>query len=300
MKFSWKICVSVLAFSLLIVGIGGYALLSALFQSSFQREVKSAADENRMLQYSFAAYWTTTVQDRSSGFPETDVRRAAQAMQEGMSGTELRFQLYNQEGRELYDSGAEEILRDSQREALFSAASGETGARMMVRTGEGFGLATVSTVLMEDGTLLYLETDRDVTALFADRESQYGIYRRWMAGLLLLGNSYFLLLGPVIGLVDALPVFGAGTVLIPWFLISFLQGRWGQGLALLFLYLVCYLLRQVAEARLMGGQVGLTALETLFSMYVGLRLFGIAGFLLGPIGFLMIEDLLRIYGGNSR
>ena len=173
MKFSWKICVSVLAFSLLIVGIGGYALLSALFQSSFQREVKSAADENRMLQYSFAAYWTTTVQDRSSGFPETDVRRAAQAMQEGMSGTELRFQLYNQEGRELYDSGAEEILRDSQREALFSAASGETGARMMVRTGEGFGLATVSTVLMEDGTLLYLETDRDVTALFADRESQY-------------------------------------------------------------------------------------------------------------------------------
>ena len=55
MKFSWKICVSVLAFSLLIVGIGGYALLSALFQSSFQREVKSAADENRMLQYSFAA-----------------------------------------------------------------------------------------------------------------------------------------------------------------------------------------------------------------------------------------------------
>ena len=120
-----------------------------------------------------------------------------------------------------------------------------------------------------------------------------------MAGLLLLGNSYFLLLGPVIGLVDALPVFGAGTVLIPWFLISFLQGRWGQGVVLLFLYLVCYLLRQVAEARLMGGQVGLTALETLFSMYVGLRLFGIAGFLLGPIGFLMIEDLLRIYGGPS-
>ena len=50
----------------------------------------------------------------------------------------------------------------------------------------------------------------------------------------------------------------------------------------------------------MGGQVGLTALETLFSMYVGLKLFGIAGFLLGPIGFLIIEDLLRLYGENSR
>ena len=112
-----------------------------------------------------------------------------------------------------------------------------------------------------------------------------------MAGLLLLGNSYFLLLGPVIGLVDALPVFGAGTVLIPWFLLSFLQGRWGQGVVLLFLYLVCYLLRQVAEARLMGGQVGLTALETLFSMYVGLRLFGLLGLFLGPIGWLLIKEI---------
>ena len=121
-----------------------------------------------------------------------------------------------------------------------------------------------------------------------------------MTGLFLMGNSYFLILGPAIGLMDALPVFGAGAVLIPWFLLSFLQGRWGRGLILLGMYLICYFSRQFAEAKLMGGQVGLTALETLFSMYVGLKLFGIAGFLLGPIGFLIIEDLLRLYGENSR
>ena len=80
MKFSWKICVSVLAFTLLVTGIGGYALLSALFQSSWQREVRNAAEENRMLQYSFAAYWSTTARERNSGYLETDVRRAAQAM----------------------------------------------------------------------------------------------------------------------------------------------------------------------------------------------------------------------------
>ncbi len=186
MKFSWKICVSVLAFSMIVVGISGYMLLEALFQSGYQREVKSAAEENRMVQYSFGAYWNTTVRDRSSGFVETDVRRTAQAMQENMAGTGLRFQFYNQEGTELYDSGAEELLKERERKQLFSAASGDTRARMLVRTGEGFGLATVSTILLEDGTLLYLETDRDVTALFADRQAQYGIYRRWMAGLLLL------------------------------------------------------------------------------------------------------------------
>ena len=121
-----------------------------------------------------------------------------------------------------------------------------------------------------------------------------------MTGLFLMGNSYFLILGPAIGLMDALPVFGAGAVLIPWFLLSFLQGRWGRGLILLGMYLICYFSRQFAEAKLMGGQVGLTALETLFSMYVGLKLFGIAGFLLGPIGLLIIEDLLRLYGENNR
>ena len=147
-----------------------------------------------MLQYSFAAYWSTALREGSSGFPETDVRRTAQAMQEGMAGTELRFQLYNREGKELYDSGAAELLGQGQREQLFLAASEETRSRMLVETEDGYGLATVSTLLLEDGTLVYLETDRDVTALFTERREQYGIYRWWMAGLVLLQGlgSYLL------------------------------------------------------------------------------------------------------------
>ena len=65
------------------------------------------------------------------------------------------------------------------------------------------------------------------------------------------------------------------------------------------LYVICYFLRQVMEAKIMGSQVGLSALETLMSMYVGLELFGIAGFLLGPVGLLMIEDLFHLYCGEE-
>ena len=43
----------------------------------------------------------------------------------------------------------------------------------------------------------------------------------------------------------------------------------------------------------MGNQVGLTSLETLISMYAGLKLFGIFGLFLGPIGLLLIEDLVK-------
>lgn len=114
-------------------------------------------------------------------------------------------------------------------------------------------------------------------------------------GLFLIGNAYSLLLGIVIGILDALPIFGTGTVLIPWGIVMLMQKRWKEGIMLLALYVVCYFVREILEARIMGNKVGLSALETLISMYVGLKLFGIAGFLIGPVGLLLIEDLVELY-----
>ena len=45
----------------------------------------------------------------------------------------------------------------------------------------------------------------------------------------------------------------------------------------------------------MGEKVGLSPIETLVSMYVGIQLFGLTGFLLGPLGLLVIEDLTELY-----
>lgn len=114
-----------------------------------------------------------------------------------------------------------------------------------------------------------------------------------MAGFFFLGNPYYILAGAGLGILDALPVFGTGTVLIPWALICFLRGRWGRGLAILGIYLVCYFLREILEARLMADRVGLTPLETLASVYVGLKLFGILGFILGPVGLLVVKEFGR-------
>lgn len=110
-------------------------------------------------------------------------------------------------------------------------------------------------------------------------------------GFWLLGNPYYALAGIGTGLLDALPVFGTGTVLFPWAAFCVLRGHWGRALCLMALYVVCYFLRQILETRLMGDRVGLSPLETLITMYVGLKLFGIPGFLLGPVGVLLIRDL---------
>lgn len=111
-----------------------------------------------------------------------------------------------------------------------------------------------------------------------------------IGGFFLMGNSYYILAGVGIGILDALPVFGTGTVLIPWAVLCFLRGQWGRGLMVFGIYLICYFLREILEARLMASKVGLTPLETLASMYVGLQIFGIFGFLLGPLGLLLVKE----------
>ena len=91
-------------------------------------------------------------------------------------------------------------------------------------------------------------------------------------------------------------------MLVPWGAFLLLERQWWRGAVLLFIYGLCYFIRQFLEAKLMGSRMGLSALETLFSMYVGLELFGVSGFFLGPVGLLIIEDLVKLYGedGESR
>lgn len=110
------------------------------------------------------------------------------------------------------------------------------------------------------------------------------------AGLMLLNVEFPLLFGAVIALIDALPIFGTGTVLIPWGLLSFLRGNPQRGVGLLILYGAAALTRQALEPRFIGRQIGLNPLLTLLAMYAGFRIFGVAGMILFPIGAMLIKQ----------
>lgn len=113
-------------------------------------------------------------------------------------------------------------------------------------------------------------------------------------GLWILKNPYFILLALLIGIIDAFPVFGSGTILIPWAIYRFLTGDIRMGIGLVVIYLLCTLNRQLLEPRLLGQKLGMSTLLTLFMMYVGYRLFGIFGFILGPVGYLLGKELFDI------
>lgn len=103
------------------------------------------------------------------------------------------------------------------------------------------------------------------------------------AGFLILRISYGPLWAVVVALVDAFPVLGTGTVLIPWSLVCLLQGDTARGIGLLGIYAVVAITRSVMEPRLVGKQLGLDPLVTLFALYVGYKLWGLTGMLLAPM-----------------
>lgn len=109
-------------------------------------------------------------------------------------------------------------------------------------------------------------------------------------GLMVLGYPKGFLIAIVIGLVDALPVFGAGVILIPWAIVTFLRGDSGGGVGLMLLYGVVSITRTVLEPRFLGKQMGLNPLLTLVSLYGGYKLFGFGGILLLPIGVMLIKQ----------
>ncbi len=111
-------------------------------------------------------------------------------------------------------------------------------------------------------------------------------------GLLVLGVEFPLLFAGIIALLDALPVLGTGTVLIPWALVSFLQNSSVLGFGLLALYAVTSLARSVLEPHLVGRQLGLHPLFTLMAFYGGYRIFGVLGMVLLPLIAMLIKPLL--------
>lgn len=113
-------------------------------------------------------------------------------------------------------------------------------------------------------------------------------------GLVLIKNQYALLLGLGIALLDALPVIGSGMILIPWSIMMLFDGNIYAAAILITTYLICQIIREVLEPKLIGNRIGVKPLYTLISMYMGLKLFGVAGFILGPVALIIIITIVKV------
>ena len=102
-------------------------------------------------------------------------------------------------------------------------------------------------------------------------------------GFLILRIPYGLLWALGVCLVDAFPVLGTGTILLPWSLICLLQGDGARAVGLAGIYVVITVIRSVLEPKLVGRHLGLDPLVTLIALYAGYKLWGIGGMILAPL-----------------
>lgn len=107
-------------------------------------------------------------------------------------------------------------------------------------------------------------------------------------GFLILRIENWFLISIIIAFIDVLPVLGTGSVLLPWGIINIILGHSFLGFALIILYLLITIVRNFAEPKIVGSKTGINPLFILFSMFLGIQLFGFLGLIILPVTFIVI------------
>jgi len=115
-----------------------------------------------------------------------------------------------------------------------------------------------------------------------------GLYIYKIAGL---NVPYPLLIALSIAFVDALPILGSGTVMIPWAVGSSLNGDIRLGIAIIVLWIIMSVVKQFIEPRIVSKQIGIHPFFTLVAMYTGFKFMGIIGLVLGPIILIILSNI---------
>lgn len=114
-----------------------------------------------------------------------------------------------------------------------------------------------------------------------------------LSALLILQIEHALTIALIIAIVDLLPYLGTSAILIPWAVYEMVAGSFGLGLTLAILFVVVAGTRQFIEPKVLSSSLNLDPLATLIALFVGFKLFGFLGLIIGPIGLVFGTALHR-------
>ena len=103
--------------------------------------------------------------------------------------------------------------------------------------------------------------------------------------------KYPLLFAIGIGFVDALPILGSGSVMVPWAIISAINGDFRLGISIAILWIIMSVIRQLLEPKIVSKKIGIHPIFTLIAMYTGFKIIGVMGMLIGPIGLIILKNV---------
>lgn len=113
-------------------------------------------------------------------------------------------------------------------------------------------------------------------------------------GFSIIGIDHSLILAIIVSVVDLLPVLGTGIIIIPWAVYQLLLGELFIGVSLVVLWALILIIRQIIEPKIIGSQIGVNPLLTLMGIYIGFKLIGAFGLILGPITVVILKSILSV------
>ena len=124
----------------------------------------------------------------------------------------------------------------------------------------------------------------------AQLKIEFWVYILLVIGFLVLQVRYALLVALGIAFMDLLPVFGTGTIMIPWAIVEILGENYKMAVGLLIVWCVGQLVRQMIQPKIVGDSMGMNAIPTLFLLFIGYKAGGVVGMILAvPIGLIIIN-----------
>ena len=121
-----------------------------------------------------------------------------------------------------------------------------------------------------------------------------GVFLILTVGFFLMKQPYGLLLAFLLAVLDFVPIVGAGTVMVPWAVICMFVADYSAAIWLGVIWGLIVLFRQFAEPKILGSQTGLSPILSLVGIYLGMRLGGVLGMIVGPLLLLVLVNLWKL------
>lgn len=121
-----------------------------------------------------------------------------------------------------------------------------------------------------------------------------GVFLILFPGFLMINQSTSFFIAFIISFLDFIPMIGAGIVLVPWILICVFSNNSQKAVVLFILWTLTGLFRRIFEPKVTADQTGLSPLLSLFSMYLGMQLWGVLGLIFAPVLLLVLLQFLHI------
>lgn len=180
MKFSHKLLLWTTIIIALTLGFSGYYFVNYVFETSLAREADQALDENSILRFAFETA-ALNVPVKYDLLQNSSVEQIASNLETGGQGTGRLLRISDEEKNIIYASDGFETDDE-----LLSSTEENQYSYRVIRVGESYYIQTGSSVNAL-GRVLYLETLRDVSQVFEERQMGFTVYRRLTILMLVLG-----------------------------------------------------------------------------------------------------------------